>query len=329
MNPEPGTVTDRLFVTHQRVTPDAEYLGDPEPGSPEWVALRRAGITGTDVVAIAGESTRDNARTVWHLKRGDAIERPDDDTTEAADWGNELEPVVARVWARRHSVYLGAGGIFANLAHPWRRSQIDRMVITCPDLDIQEQIVCGLEVKTRSAFVAGKWRDDVPDDVLAQVAWQRLVTGLDHIHVACLIGGQRLIEHTYRRDDKLETWLLAAAEAVWENVKTDTPPEIEWDAIMAQLLDTLFPDRAGTREMSDAEFAELMGAWRARQQLEDDAVRAKGYAEAKIKTAMGSGADAVEVLTWSGIPVFTWRMTDRDGYTVPQKSFRTLRGPNR
>jgi putative phage-type endonuclease len=330
MGTTPSATAYIHFVPLERVTPDAVFLGDPEPDTPEWVAMRRAGIGGTDVVAIVGESKHDNARTIWHDKRGDVLKLDDDaDQSEAAEWGKELEPTVARVWARRRGAVLAHGGILGNVAEPWMRAQLDRMVIVCPDHDDQEQIMCALEVKTRNAFVAGKWRDDVPDDVLAQVAWQRLVTGLDHIHVACLIGGQRLVEHTYTRDVGLESYLSTAAAEMWQCVVDDVAPEVDWDALMSDLLDTLAPNRSGARDMGTDEAAKLIAAWRAKQAAQDVAGNAKAYAEGLIKNAMGSGEDAVEVLTYNGETVFTWREQGREPYSVGPATFRVLRGPRR
>lgn len=321
-----------MIGTGPHLTPAAIYHGNPEPGSEPWVVLRRAGITGTDVVAIVGESRRDNARTVWHTKRGDVIERrpADEELSEAALWGTLLEPTVAAEWARRHSVAIADGGIFVNSNAPWMRAQVDRLVATCPDRDDQDTLLCALEVKTRNAFVAGKWRTELPDDVLAQAAWQRAVTGLDHIHVACLVGGQRLIEHTYVRDDRLEEWLAAAAWGVWECVQEDRPPEVDWDAIMVELLDALAPDRSGTREMTRDEYVTLMAEWRAKQECERQALLAKARVDGKIKAAMGDGDAAVEVLTFEREPVFTWKAGPRAGYTVaPNPSVRRLIGPPR
>ena len=319
------------FSVGSLVTPSGVYLGDPTPGDPDWIGLRMAGITGTDVVAIVGESRRDNARTVWHHKRGDVLERldddPDDPDNEPARWGNLLEPLVAHEWARRRKAYLAPGGIFGNHDVPWMRSQLDRLLLVCPDVPAQDEIVCALEVKTRNAFVAAKWRDDVPDDVLAQAAWQRLVTGLDHVHVACLIGGQRLIDHTYRADEQLEAYLFGAAQRVWQQVQDDEPPEVEWDRIMAELLEKLAPNRSGAREMTPKEYTKLMGAWVAKCEHAAIAGRAKAHAEAVIKNAMGSGEDAVEILTRDGDPVFTWKAVDRDAYAVAPTTYRALRGP--
>lgn len=326
------------------VGPDGVYLGDPAPESPHWWELRAAGVTGTDVVALVGESQEANARTLWHEKRGDPI--PRQPAGEPARWGQLSEPMIAEDFIDRHGLTaLLPGGIVCNRNVPWMRAQLDRILPQCPNVaegmaHLQAAPWCALEIKTRNAFVAGKWRDDVPDDVLAQVAWQRRVTGLDHIHVACLIGGQRLVEHVYREDRELEEYLFKAADRFWRNVLDDVAPEIEWDAAMARLLDVLVPDRAGERALDAEEYQRLYGLWLARQHAEDVAARAKEAQDAAIKAAMGTGPDAAEVLTYGGEPVWTYREQRQRSARVADvaavapelitlTSHRVLRGPRR
>ncbi len=329
------------------VGPDGVYLGDPAPESPHWWELRAAGVTGTDVVALVGESQDANARTLWHEKRGDPI--PRQPAGEPARWGQLSEPMIAEDFIDRHGLTaLLPGGIVCNRNVPWMRAQLDRLLTACPlevdPADLADPwtpgVSCALEIKTRNAFVAGRWRDDVPDDVLAQVAWQRRVTGLDHIHVTCLIGGQRLVEHVYREDSELEEYLFKAADRFWRNVLDDVAPEIEWDAAMARLLDVLVPDRAGERALDAEEYQRLYGLWLARQHAEDVAARAKEAQDAAIKAALGTGPDAAEVLTYAGEPVWTYRSQEKRSVKVADvldvapelvtvKTHRVLRGPRR
>lgn len=328
---------------------NAVYLGDPEPETPAWLALRAEGITGTDIRAIVGEDRRRNALTVWHEKRGTAI-ADDDPAGEAAEWGNILEPVVATEWARRHRWFSThadgvtvpytstpfRGGIWRHHEASWMRAQLDYLLPWCPDVGItdagRDAPQCALEIKTRNQFVAGRWRDDVPDDVLAQVAWQRMVTGLDHVHVACLIGGQRLVEHTYRRDAELEAYIAAAAAQVWDHVERDTPPEVDWDDTMVKLLDVMIPNRSGARELTTDEATSLLALWEAKQAAEDQAMKVKGVCDSRILRAFGDlqdGRPAAEVLSFQGENLFTYKQIDRRGYTVAPTTYRALQGPRR
>ncbi|HET8661101.1 MAG TPA: YqaJ viral recombinase family protein [Micromonosporaceae bacterium] len=300
--------------TPARVTPDGVLLGSPEPESDEWFRLRRGGVTATDLPRILDLSPYGNARSVWHDKRG---ELPREEGGEAAHWGHLLEDVVAQEWARRHArdgraqVVVVPIGVIANAAEPWMRCALDRLVLDgCPVGGVGR--ICALEVKTRSAYVAGRWRDDVPDDVLAQVAWQRRVTGLDHIHIACLLGGQKLIEHRYERDDDLEAYLAGAAGALWRDVLNGTPPPVDMTGVLADLLDALNPDRAGEKDVDDDTARRLLDAHLAARDAEKAAERQKEAARALVLSELGDA----EVLTSGGSPIFTYRQQTKTSINV-------------
>lgn len=234
------------------VTPTGVLVYDGEPHTPGWFAARRQGITGTDLPKILGLTTYGNALTVWRDKRGEAT----DDAGEAAYWGTKQEPIVADRWAELNQTTVKRVGVIAHSNELWMRASLDRLVGECPDSD---STFCGLEIKTRNAYVAGKWRDDVPDDALAQVQWGLMTTGLDHMHVACLIGGQRLQSYRVDRDDELEGYLLRAATTVWEAVTDGVPPNVEADAggVLLRELDRMFADRQGAVNV-DADKAERL-----------------------------------------------------------------------
>lgn len=276
----------------------ARLVGDPEPRSPEWFTLRRSGITATDLPKIMGLSAYGNALAVWHDKLGQLPDHGREQTSEAATWGNLLEDVVAQEWARRTGNTVSRVGVLASVEQPWALASCDRLI---------DGRNAALEVKTRSAYVSGKWRDDIPDDVLAQVAWQRFVGGFDYVDVACLIGGQSLSTYRYEEDTDLETLLINSAYQVWEAVQLRVPPPVEWDKVLSQLLTDLYPDRSGEREMSAGEAANLMMAYGSAAGFAKTAELAKEAAKARILEAMGEA----EILTYNGEPVFTYRSQPR------------------
>ena len=280
------------------VLPDAQIV---EPRSDAWFAIRRTGITATDIPKLLGLSTYGNALSVWHDKRGTM---PDETSGEAADWGTLLEGVVADEWARRHHTTVAPAGVVRG-DPTWTLASPDRYVGACPDTTHYEG--CVLEVKTRSAYVAGRWHRDMPDDVLAQVAWQRRVTGADHVHVACLIGGQRLIEHRYDRDDQLEGYLLDVAGPVWEAVVDDTPPEVDANAVLARVLDLLNVDRSGERDIDPDTAARLLARHRAATAAAKAAKTEQDAARAAVLAALGDA----DTLTSNGERVFTYKPQTR------------------
>lgn len=283
----------------------ADVASIPAPRSPEWFAARRKGITATDIPKILGLSKYGNARSVWHDKRG---ELPPEPAGEAAEWGNILEPVVADEWARRHTVLIAPGKVESR---DWMVATPDYHVGACPDGDA-EPWQCLLEIKTRSPFVAGRWRDDMPDDVLAQVAWQRVVTGAHHVHVAALIGGQRLVEHRYDRDDRLEEYLIDAAGEIWGHVIEGTPPPVDYDTLLAQVLDLVMVDRSGQTDVDIVRARDLEDRYLAARAAEAAAKQAKDAARAAILDALGAG----DTLTAEGVRRFTYKPQERRGISL-------------
>lgn len=227
------------------VTPTGVLVPEASaPLTPEWFAARRKGITATDLPKILGLSNYGNALSVWNDKRTVR----EDSAGEAARWGNILEEPVAQQWAADSDTRVRPVGTLAHVNNPWMLASLDRIVTgPCPTNDPLMIGGCGLEVKTRSAYVAGKWKEDVPDDVLAQVQWGLMVTGLPHMHVACLIGGQKLSTYTVARDNELEAYLLSKAAPVWECVRTGVPPNVDADAagVLVRELNAMFAKREG------------------------------------------------------------------------------------
>lgn len=225
-------------------TPTGVIVTAAEPGTDEWFAARREGITGTDLPKILGLTKYGNALSVWMDKRGEL----EDEAGEAAAWGNILEGPVADEWARRHGAAIKPIGVLAHHELTWMRASLDRKVLTCPDGELGE---CGLEIKTRSAFKASEWKEGIPDDTLAQIAWGCIVSGYDHTHVAALIGGQKLVSLRYDRDETLEAYLVDAAKPVWDAVREGFPPEAHPDAegVLLGLLDRLYAAREGARDL--------------------------------------------------------------------------------
>lgn len=236
------TTLDAPPATRRRVTPTGVLVTSDPPESDAWFAARRGGITGTDMAKIAGESKYGNALSVWHDKRGDL----EDEAGEAALWGTVFEDAIARVWAEREGVKVRRVGVIRHDEEHWRRASLDRLVVGCTAGGR-----CGLEVKLRSAYKSDQYREEVPDDVLAQVAWGRLTTGLDHMHVAVNVGGQELRTFLYEKDTPLEDLLLEEAAKVWQCVVTGTPPEVEpdGDGVLLGLLNQLYEHREGDRQV--------------------------------------------------------------------------------
>lgn len=287
-------------MTQQLITPTGYLVSDAAPQTPEWYAARREGITGTDLPKILGLTQYGNALTVWRDKRGEKV----DVAGEEAEWGTRLEPIVADVWAEQESAPVVAVGVLAQIEAPWIRASLDRVVERCPDGDSAPN-GCALEIKTRNAYVESKWRDDIPDDTLAQVQWGLVTTGLDHAHIACLIGGQKMRTFRVDRDVELETYLVNAAKPVWQNVVDQVPPDVaaDKDGVLLRELNEMFAKRAGAVQVDPDVVRPILWAYKKRTALENLVKARKNVAKTILVQLLGGG-DTAEI---DGKVVYTYK----------------------
>lgn len=280
-----------------RVTPTGRLVLPHTAPRDVWLDARRRGIGSSDLPAVMNLSGFKTPQTVYYDKRGQLPH--DEEFSEAAHFGVLFEEPLARDWARRNRTVVEPIGLIANVDEPWATSTLDRLCTECP-LDRSQRSLCALEVKTRNAYVAKLWRQGPPDDVLAQVLWQILVTGLDHIHVVCLIGGQDYRQYTVRREDhvKLVAYLHAEASRLWhEHIVPGRPPAVTGeeppDALL-DLYDRLHPDRDGVVVVDrDLDVVDAMTEYMEASALESEGKRRKKAAKAKLLEALGGAQAAV------------------------------------
>lgn len=243
-------IAPQLPVSGRRVTPTGRLILGADADRDTWLNTRRHGIGSSDIPKVMGLSNFGGPRHVYYDKRG--MLPPETEHSDAAHFGTIFEEPLARDWARRNRSVIRKVGVVAHEDDAWRQCSLDRLVTECPHArgsGIRE--VCALEVKTRNAHVASKWKRRIPDDVLAQVLWQLDVTGLDHIHVACLIGGQDYRQYTVRRagNEQVIADIRAVAERLWhEHVLLHrVPPTTDADNpdALVDLYDDLNPVRGG------------------------------------------------------------------------------------
>lgn len=302
--------------TIRRVTPTAVRVLGADADERTWLDARRQGIGSSDVAAILGVADRRTALHVWYDKRGQLA---DDDAGEAALWGKLHEDTVSREWARRNRTTVQRVGLVArlmdeDLSEPgWMMCTLDRRVGTCP-LERgpgPTRPGCALEVKTRSAFKAGQWRREVPDDVMAQVVWQMAVTGYDHIHVATLLGGNDYRQYVVRYDAALETDIVTAVSAFWHGcVLGGRRPDVDLAAHADDLVDLdnrLHPNRAGSRLLGNLETLERIETIREYEvaRLDEKAAKARKDA-AKAALIQALDGAAIAATTEHDRPLYTY-----------------------
>lgn len=313
-------------MTGRLVTPTATLVLPASAPHEAWLEARRyrAEVPGgfcigsSDVPSILDLPYVDTPSHVYHAKVNSLEKEP----TEVMDWGRILEEPIAAEWCRRNRTAVRRIGLVSNVAQPWNQSSIDRKVTVCP-LGIPDG--CGCEVKNIGAFArASRWREELPDRIMAQVIHNLIVTGWHHMHVVANVGGNKMIQATVfaEREQKLMAYILAEVNRFrTDHLLPRVPPpwtaEDKADKLLA-LDKALHPVRTG--ELSVQEIGEVM-------EYAELSARA-GALDRKLKAAkarLAHAADGAEVVLFSGRPAYSYR---KDPYTWTDLSALKERWPD-
>jgi len=276
----------------RRVTPTGRLILPADADRADWLTARRSGIGSSDVPAILGLVEKKPPLTVYY----DKIGRDVDDAGEAAYWGNANEENVARRWAMQNRSVIRRIGLVAHVDHPHWMTTLDRRVTECPLTE--DRIPCALEVKTRSAFKSAQWHAGAPDDVTAQVLWQIIVNGYEHMHYAVLIGGNEYHQGTIRADQYTDVMadITTAMDRFWtEHVQAEVPPEPVGDGeSLVKLFRRLHPTRSGSVDVDRHDDAlDALYDYGRHQRAEANAKKAKAAAKARMVAALGDAQSAL------------------------------------
>lgn len=195
--------------------------------SKEQIALRRTGISASEIAAVCGLNPWAGPGDVWADKLGLREEWSGNEDTER---GNELEQALVQWTGRRL-------GLFARANSETFRSKKDELALATPDgfalkkdWDQKEDPrVATIEVKAPSWRTARDWRDpaEAPDGCpryyLVQAQWQAGVLGLPEAVVAGLVDG-RLWVYRLPFSEALYAALLQRAKDFWAYVEAKDPP---------------------------------------------------------------------------------------------------------
>jgi len=292
-------------------TPTARRLPSVETHTPEWHALRRQGIGGSDVSVILGLNPWKSPLALWQEKTG----RSEPDTSspsEAAKWGTTLEPIVARELATRlHAldpelIVTRSPGQLVHRDRDWQRCNPDGLVRR------GRKRVALIEIKTVGGRGAHEWRGDAEDltgevarHALLQVVHSLIVTGLPEAYVGVLIGGQEFKWRRIERDDALEGIVQRAEEVFWDHVTRDEPPEPDGTASSAKALQSLYaePVDEGEGVELDRAVAEHLTRYQQLTERINDHEQERELVKQRIQAALGNNT----VGRLFGERVVTWK----------------------
>ncbi|HMA26310.1 MAG TPA: YqaJ viral recombinase family protein [Solirubrobacterales bacterium] len=259
--------------------------------TPEWFALRRESVTGTDIPVILGLSPYKSEAALAREKGGEDEPPVDDRQARMRRLGLALEAVIRDEDELEHGFRLRR--VNSIKVHPtigWARASLDF-----------ERVGQRCIVEAKSS-AARRWDEGLPQDVEAQVRWQMGVAGYPRAHVAALRHGSELVCFDLEHDPALFDGLVEIASDFRRRLEAGGPFAENAASVKAR-----WPSDDGTEIEADPDLAEAVHALIAvrgrRRLLEAD----EEQLETAIKARMGEHA----VLIGQGFRVLWKRTRDR------------------
>lgn len=208
--------------------------------SAEQKTLRLQGLGASEIGAVVGaDGAYDTPLSVWARKTGRLPVEDDTETPEHIELGNLLEPVVAALYTRRTGRELYESGTLVHPTDPLRIATPDRLVRG------ESMVVQIKKARTRASW-GREGTDEIPENIIAQCAWELSVTGRDVAEVPVLFWGSHLSIYTIKRDDELIAGLAEIAHKWWrDHVVTGYPPEPDGSERSRETISKMFPKSGG------------------------------------------------------------------------------------
>lgn len=300
------TTSAPVDVAAAEIVADRRELDDDT-----WLDLRRGGIGGSDAAAICGQDRWRSAFEVW-LEKTAAPNLPDDDASEAAEWGTILEPVVrAKVAEREALTIVEHPFVLRSTTHDFMLANVDGVAVDDHGAITGRARHGVYEGKTASIYLADEWADDkVPDAYLLQGMHYLAVTGLEWLVFGVLIGGQQLAVRYVERDQELIDHLVAIEAEFWQRVLDRRPPEPDGSKACTELLAHLYDVKPNSvLTVDDVDHVRYLLGTRAEKKALAKAFEAEAdECENRLKVLLGDHEVAVGP---DGKTLFTWRQHER------------------
>jgi predicted phage-related endonuclease len=255
------------------------------------LALRRTGITSTDITRLVGESPWGNACDVYAEKiAGDEGRR---EATLYQRIGHTLEPLVLELISEQFGVTLDRSPTIACADIPWALATPDGVGSAC---------VGEAKVKSVSFARPAEWDDDdtPPAFVVVQATWHCIVKRVPVCYVGALLGAKPKF-YIVERDPSLESVLLEEGERFYrEHLVPHIPPPVDGTEGARRMLSKLWPKNNGVMIKANLHAEEAAREYFESSRRLKEAEAAKEMASQLLKEAIGEG----DGLTGDG-----WRAT--------------------
>jgi putative phage-type endonuclease len=286
-------------------------LNEIQPSSPEWLALRKQGIGGSDAGAVCGLNPHRTPYQVWADKVNPTV--PEDrEETESQLWGKLLEAPVRDEFSHRTGIEVHTfPRMVRNTDYPFMLANIDGLVG-----DPTVKLTGVYEGKTTK--FPDQWivNDDgsvnVPFLYVIQGMHYLAVLGLERVYYACLIlVGPELRIAEVEVNPNLIADLIEIEEAFWAKVIEREPPEVSAGDVST--LKKRWQPEAGKSIELPASFIPALKVRAQRKHQIDTLKKDMDQIDAEIMALMGDAE--IATVANKGV-VATWKASSRKEYTV-------------
>ncbi len=285
-----------------------------------WHELRSRNIGASEVSALFGASPYISKFTLWHQKAGN-VSVPEFGS-ERMEWGNELEPVIAKVLARRQ------GWKIRNVQRYITHKEIQGMgaSLDYEILDHPDGPGC-FEIKNMdyASYKRGWVEDDdgnveAPMHIELQLQHQMAVTGYKWGAFGYLVNGNDGRVVIRKRHEPTIKKLEAAIPEFWKSIAEGSIPPVE-DAGDLVALTELFTG-AATVKVDDENFETLAAHLLDAQAVEKTSKEAVKLLKAKIIDFINT--NSAEIAIGTGFTA-SYKEQTRASYVAKASTFRVLR----
>jgi putative phage-type endonuclease len=252
-----------------------------------WLAARKQDVTASEVGALFGINPYMSEYELFNLKSG-KIEAEFKDN-ERMEWGNLLEPVIAKAIASKQGLEIVEQGGLS-----YYRNTATRMGAT-PDFFIKSPDKEGvglLQIKNVDSLVfKNKWTSpqdggEAPAYIETQIQHEMTVTGLKWGKIGVLVGGNSLQVYDRISYDEVSRTLTDRVQKFWKDVEANNPPKPDWDRDLDFIMRLYSPESGKSCELND-EMEHLAEMYVQYQQAEKNASESKDAVKAQIISLLG------------------------------------------
>lgn len=227
----------------------------------EWLEVRKKGIGGSDIAAIAGFSTYKSPLIIYLDKTDQKVQ--DEKENVAAEVGLELEPYLSKKFTKWIHDTEGIDIDLKEMPEVLQHDEIDYFLVNLDRwFEHPTRGNCVVELKTTTEFKKDLWVDDeVPDEYYAQVQWQLMITGFKWGYLVVLIGNRIVDVKLIPRNEAFIETLVAKGKEFWEEfVEKEIPPAPTGMDADDTALKSLYPEEevGSVQEFDGAELEMLM-----------------------------------------------------------------------